>query len=425
MLAIAAGVAVWSLGVPATAYTSADVGRDATADVVADEKGALGLNTSGSVATGQVSDLFTLTNRLGATANVTVTLASGSTGAGDLVVGGTDEGDEATFDLLQGNSQTVEFDTACDDSLVGTDVTYTVNASTGGVEGVATRSANVTDGGCTQMGVVFVTKSTQNTSTIDRTGKDPTSHLDHKVAEIGPARTSLDGDSATEIPYVYNNDLVVIGFGESSSVTLDSSQSVNAEPVGIGDYDGDGADEVYYNRKKNLYSVRGGESPTKVVDASNFTNSAGYELAAVAGVADFDGDGAVEVVYSNSNRDVAYVEQDGTLVQTGYANLGSTHAIGRPADLDGDGELRVPVVTGSGYVALVNSTGDATVLNSTYSASAADSLAVHDVDGDGSLEVVFADANERLHYMELDGTHGTVDDAGGSAVSANKNKGAG
>lgn len=415
-------VVLAGLWMPTTSYTSALGERSSNIDVVADDEGVLGLNASASVSTGQTDELVTLANRLGADASLTVSLAGESTSTGDLVVDGVNEGDEATFDLAVGANQTVEFETPCDDGLVGQTVTYTVEVSTGTVDGTVTRTADVVDGDCRQAEVVFVSKTDQNTSTIRRTGEDETAHLDHKVAEIGPARTSLDGDDATEVPYVHNNYVKSIGFGESSPVTL-TSQNVNNEPVGIGDYDGDGADEIYYNQQKNLYAVRDGESPTKVVDSSNFTDASGHELVAVAGATDVDGDGAVEIVYSDSNRGLAYVEENGSLVQTGY-QLGDTNSFGRPADFDGDGTVRIPVVTDTGKVALVDADGQESVLNATYESAALDSVSAHDIDGDGTLEVVFADVNEALHYMELDGSHAPVGDADGVVISANKNKGA-
>lgn len=409
---------VWFVANPSSNYTSAVGERGSSLDVAADEDGVLGLNRSASVDTGQTDRLFTLNNSLGEDASVTVTVDSGSTSKGDLVVGGTNEGDEVTFSLAAGNEQSVEFDTLCDSSLVGTTVNYTIDVATTGVNGTASRGAEI-EGGCNSEEVIFVDKTEQNLSSIpvdEGTEKD---HLSHKVAEIGPARSSLDSDGAKEIPYVYNNKIKIIGLNEGSSVVIDSSGNANNEPVGIGDYDGDGKDEVYYNRQTNLYAVRDGETPTEIVASSNFSS----QLAAIAGVADFDGDGNMDIVFSNNNNGLGYVE-GGTPTTIGYQNLGSDHAIGRPADFDGDGEVRVPVITSSSNVALVNSSGSATVLNTSYGLAALDSVAAHDIDGDGTLEVVFTDTSEELHYMNLDGSHAKVRNSAGNVVSANSNKGA-
>ncbi|PSQ16740.1 hypothetical protein BRD00_09960 [Halobacteriales archaeon QS_8_69_26] len=69
---------------------------------------------------------------------VTVALRSNSTNLGDLVVDGTNHGNEVTFTLGESGTESVKLSVPDDDSLVGETVYFHVNASASGLDVSAT-----------------------------------------------------------------------------------------------------------------------------------------------------------------------------------------------------------------------------------------------------------------------------------------------
>jgi hypothetical protein len=263
----------------------------------------------------------------------------------------------------------------------------------------------------TTLGVVFADANTLKS--IGKTGESVTTYTGITADAIGP-KADLDGDTATEIPYVTGGNLKIVDVGGGDVTTLDSSGKVSGSMsrLGVGDFDGDGDTEVYYTRGNNnkLYRASATDGPTKV-DPNSAAGTA------VGGVADIDGDGAVELVFANQQT-LRYVDDDNTVKDTGYSSLGSNNGIGlgTPADFDGDGTARTPVVTGSNNIALVDQNGNTEVLDPNYQSATKAPVAAADVDDDSDLEVVFVAQSGNLAYSETDGTVGTVKDSGGSTI---------
>lgn len=124
---------VGSLAVPAGSFTTSSVSRGSSLDVVSDPEGSHALDTAASVTVGQTNRLVNVTNNLGTDVTVTVRLRSDSTGKGDLVVDGVEEGDEASFALAADGSQSVDINVTSDQTLDGERIYFHVNASNSGL----------------------------------------------------------------------------------------------------------------------------------------------------------------------------------------------------------------------------------------------------------------------------------------------------
>lgn len=98
-------------GIPAASFTSADLTRGSSATVVDDPTGVLSLDVAASVQKNNRERLVDVTNNLGKTVSVTVTLQDGS--QGDLYIGSGDTtgSDSVTFNLADGATQTIEVQT--------------------------------------------------------------------------------------------------------------------------------------------------------------------------------------------------------------------------------------------------------------------------------------------------------------------------
>ncbi|WP_135305469.1 hypothetical protein [Haloarcula amylovorans] len=135
---------VGGAGIKSTAFSTATVPREATADVTIDESGAHAIDTAQSVHVNSTEALVNITNHLAQDTTVTVALRDDSTSVGDLIVNGANQGDTATFTLREGNTETVKIKIPNDSALVGQTVYYHANASaTGLAVSASNRSAAI------------------------------------------------------------------------------------------------------------------------------------------------------------------------------------------------------------------------------------------------------------------------------------------
>lgn len=140
---LVAALAVGAVGYPlgSTASDASEVPRGVDTNVTGDPDGAHALDAARAVHTNATGPLVNATNRLGVAVTVTVELRSDSTHLGDLVVDGTNYGDEVSFTLGEAGTETVELSVPDDDSLVGETVSFHVNASAAGLDVSATDRA--------------------------------------------------------------------------------------------------------------------------------------------------------------------------------------------------------------------------------------------------------------------------------------------
>jgi|GEM_PF-3854711 len=395
-------VVVVATAVPAQSVLSATLDRSSSADVVVDDEAVVGLSLADEVHTGSTERLLDATNNYTDTLSVTVALASNDTDLGDLVLGGTTEGDTATFDLQPDAGQRVSLDVPCDGSLAGRTVTVTVKVSGPGVDGEVVREHTTVTLRCTRSYVTYVGEDNQKIQAVDSSGSITYFDTPTLPHGIGPYRADLDGDGRLELPYRSGGDLKFID-------ATNETQTVAVGPMdrgiyGVGDVDGDGTPAVVYaNESDNnyLYRVEYGSAPVRI--------GSGIPGQSVAGVTDFDGDGVQDIVYTDSDATVQYLDggANWNVVDTGVP-LPSQQSIGIPRDFDGDGRMRVPIYNKDGQVTLVDATGDTTVLNTAYTDGAKkQSLGSIDWNGDGRPEVVtiHRKKNSYLYYMTLDGTN--------------------
>ncbi|MBP1986008.1 hypothetical protein [Halolamina salifodinae] len=139
-LVLIAGVAIivvaafGSAGAGSASFDTAQVDRNGAVNVTDDASAAHALDTADAVHVNATEPLVNVTNRLGTDVTVTVGLRDDSTHIGDLVVGDTVAGNETSFGLAAGATQTVEIEIANDSTLSTETVYFHVNASGNGIE---------------------------------------------------------------------------------------------------------------------------------------------------------------------------------------------------------------------------------------------------------------------------------------------------
>jgi hypothetical protein len=130
--------------------------------------------------------------------------------------------------------------------------------------------------------------------------------------------------------------------------------------------------------------------------------SPGNGCGGVAGVADIDGDGSVELVFIDSSQQMRYLEQNGNTVKISNAGVGSNNStgFGPPVDFDSDGTIEIPFIDGSQNPAVVTASGNKTILNSSGVAKKA-AVAPVDIDDDGTPEFMFlGNSSGNIRYVD-------------------------
>jgi subtilisin family serine protease len=116
-------------------------------------------------------------------------------------------------------------------------------------------------------------------------------------------------------------------------------------------------------------------------------------------VADFDGNGEMDVACVTGNGQVFVVRADGTLLPGWPVSLGSSMNVGGTtvfADFDGDAEVELFAATESGHAAIYKANGSMLAGWPQQMPSQVYAPAVADLDDDGDLEIVIPSVNQDL-----------------------------
>jgi hypothetical protein len=161
----------------------------------------------------------------------------------------------------------------------------------------------------------------------------------------------------------------------------------------------------YVNRDGHLYRASVG-SDARRIDADG---GSPVDADAVAGPADFDGDGTTDLVYAHS-EELKYIDQSGnTTVSTGEDADGNS--VGAPRQYVAGGLIEVPVVNDDD-IELISDSG--TTDPSEDAAQTA--LTGIDWDGDGDLELVYVDdGSDELEIADVGTVVSDVDTSVGVA----------
>jgi flagellar protein FlaF len=242
---------------------------------------------------------------------------------------------------------------------------------------------------------------------------------------IGSPITNFVTEDVAELPAVNSSGTVVVATETGDRTALATGAKASKSRLAVG---------RWQNSAPSIFFVDSGtRNVVRATDDGDETVVGMVDAAGVAGIGDFDGDGADELIYGGNSPDsglsdsINYVDDDGTPVGTGQGYGKSAGiGVGEPADFDDDGTVRVPVVDGSNDILLVDDTGATEKL--TQNGQAAKSpLGTVDFDEDGEQEILFVDINGELGIIDNvteQNDERTLTDDQGNPVTADKDAGA-
>jgi flagellar protein FlaF len=270
--------------------------------------------------------------------------------------------------------------------------------------------------------IVYTNATSPNEIQLLGPGETVTS-LNETAQVIGSPVTEFGSESVTEVPAVDSNNNLFLVDENGERTQLATNADSSKSRVAAGQWQGS---------DPSVFFVRNDDVVRATADGTTTTLSADTPIAkGVAGIADFDGDGADELIYGesfNSDDTVAYIDDDGSSrIDTG-TQYGSNNGIGlgEPADFDGDGKSRVPVVDSSQNVQLVDENGNTELIDGRTVAAKAP-LGTADLDTDGDPEVYFVNESSNLEYVDDvtgNNTVRAVTDGQSNPVSADDDAGA-
>jgi flagellin-like protein len=254
---------------------------------------------------------------------------------------------------------------------------------------------------------------------------------------LGPVR-DIDSDGVSELPYVTTGGDIKTLDGDGTTETLATGSDVSGGGIrgtktklAVGSWDGTPTSVLFVDTNDNLWGVE--------PDGTTTQHTSGTGVQAVVGIADMDGDGDDDLIYAGSSQTVKYLDSSGSSPESvANGDVGSNSAgsggigVGRIADFDGDGTVQVVAAsTGNDIKLIGESTGDGGEGTRTITAPNVQkaSVSTGDVDGDGDLEIVYVDkSTHNLRYIDDVGggeTDKQLADDGGAAVSGSEGVGVG
>jgi hypothetical protein len=389
------GLLTWGTG----GFTEVQGNRDVSLDTRPDPNGLVGF-VAGAISggPGDEIDLFDLTNNFGDSVSVddvTITSASGDLTAGDL--------SNINYPSSIGSSATgtVTGDISGSADVGSGQISFEITMSQGGVSTILNRTVDLT---VKFTGLVYA-DGNDKAHFLAADGSDTGTNRIMKA--LGPI-SDFDGDGTTEVLVVGNSGKIKeIENSRNPNVrtipnTAGRNRAIAEGKISVGDWDDDGTLDIFYgDQNDNVRRVERDGSANEILVNSPTT--------AVAGFGDITGDGTKEVIYSKGTT-LQYYKNGGTETQL-TSGLTSGKAVGPLADYNGDGTLQVAIVTNGPEIALVD--GNGTVTTITNGEDPRDlPMAAVDLTGDGTLEIAYvpnSPPNDRtINYTDINGNIGSL-----------------
>lgn len=211
-----------------------------------------------------------------------------------------------------------------------------------------------------------------------------------------PVIADLDDDGQQEILLGRNC------YSASGALLFQVNNVSNSAFAAVADIDGDPGGESFWVMGSRLYIVDDDGFILDQVQLDMYTQQPGPPS-----VADFDGDGEQEIVFSAAHR-LEMRELDGTLVWTTPVEDPSGIAGVSGYDFDGDGVFEVLFADENALLIVDGATGVVLYRNESHSSRTLwEYPVIADVDGDGSAEIIFVSNGDDWQGVTVLGHNGS------------------
>jgi hypothetical protein len=378
------------IGTSSEAFTSMTSDRGTSIDVANDANGILGLEVSSSIIAGETNRLVTITNNVGQPVDISVSL--------DQDPGTLSNGQRT---LQSGKTLEVLIDVGCDTRTQV--VTFTVDGSAGNrFSGSASRSASIDTSSCRKTEIppkvlTHVDPDTQEIRTIGTSGLTTSFTSDKEgITGIGGKKADFDADGDLDVAFVTgNSELKFVDAAGNTKKLLSSGPVPLEKRLGVGDVDDDGdVDVLFINENEIIEAIdTSGSRQTVIGDGKRLKSSA------LAGTADFNGDGDRDIVYIPKSNFVEFVD-DGAVTRV-KTKVETANGIGTPADVDGDGQVELPYTNDNGNISLIDANGaDGTIgLGTQIAADGIPLATVQDRNGDDDPDIAYQNDDDQTIYI--------------------------
>jgi hypothetical protein len=211
------------------------------------------------------------------------------------------------------------------------------------------------------------------------------------------ASVSLIKDGAARVAFGGGGTLRLI---EGDGSTINTGVAIKT-PGGAGDLNDDGSVEVAFVDSNG--NIKFADEGGSVTDTGADTADGGLQI--VGGVADFDGDRTLEIAFMDGSDVITITDASGTTESTGVSAL----KLGGAGDFDGDGIPEVAFRDSNGNLKVTDVAGDTTDTG----VNGNDVGYMGDIDGDGSIDLAYLDSNQDgIEYVDSAGNVGVAIEGG-------------
>jgi hypothetical protein len=234
------------------------------------------------------------------------------------------------------------------------------------------------------------------------------------IVDSTPVVADVNGDGRSDMIYV-NGNSIIVSLGQANDSFTDVTTPLRVtddyDKYNVGDVNNDGKPDLVINYNNHFEVWLGnGDGSFSFLNLMEVQSTVTYQVAAIA---DLDGDGNADLVFSpGSNAGVPlaifYGNGDGTFQAPVY--LPVSHGVGQVvvADVNGDNKPDLIMTDGSGIAVMMNLGGRKFDSEVDYVGGASISaLNVVDVNGDGFPDIVTANTNGSTVAVLLNQPNGT------------------
>ena len=231
----------------------------------------------------------------------------------------------------------------------------------------------------------------------------------------------FNGDGKPDILWQNTSGQVAIWEMDGTNQIAGGSQWVGANPgpdwktVGTGDFNGDGKSDILFQNTNGQVAIWEMDGTNPIAGGSQWVGANPGPDWKVVGTGDFNGDGKSDILFQNTDGQAAIWEMDGTNPIAGGsqwvgANPGPDWKVVGTGDFNGDGKSDILFQNTDGQAAIWEMNGTNPIAGGSQWVGANPGpdwkvVGTGDYNGDGKSDILFQNTGGQAAIWEMDGTN--------------------